>query len=96
MAKKPTIETLDQDTQLDPAVGRAPTATNAPAREYSVGYGRPPKSTQFRRGRSGNPKGRPKETTCRKPAMAQAALERKNSGRKRRQDAQRIGTASRL
>jgi Family of unknown function (DUF5681) len=25
-----------------------------------VGYGRPPKATQFKRGRSGNPKGRPK------------------------------------
>jgi hypothetical protein len=27
---------------------------------YSVGYGRPPKATQFKPGRSGNPKGRPK------------------------------------
>jgi hypothetical protein len=28
--------------------------------KYKVGYGRPPKATQFRPGRSGNPKGRPK------------------------------------
>jgi Family of unknown function (DUF5681) len=28
--------------------------------EYKVGYGKPPKAGQFKRGRSGNPKGRPK------------------------------------
>jgi hypothetical protein len=29
--------------------------------DYEVGYGRPPKNTQFRRGVSGNPKGRPRK-----------------------------------
>jgi hypothetical protein len=29
-------------------------------RNYKVGYGKPPKASQFKRGRSGNPKGRPK------------------------------------
>lgn len=28
--------------------------------EYEVGYGKPPKKTRFVKGRSGNPKGRPK------------------------------------
>ena len=28
--------------------------------DYAVGYGRPPKSTQFASGKSGNPRGRPK------------------------------------
>jgi Family of unknown function (DUF5681) len=28
--------------------------------KYKTGYGRPPKATQFKRGKSGNPKGRPK------------------------------------
>ena len=30
--------------------------------EYKVGYGRPPKETQFQPGKSGNPRGRPKGT----------------------------------
>jgi hypothetical protein len=28
--------------------------------EYAVGYGKPPKSTRFKKGQSGNPNGRPK------------------------------------
>ena len=28
--------------------------------DYKVGYGRPPEETRFRKGQSGNPKGRPK------------------------------------
>ena len=27
--------------------------------DYEVGYGKPPKHTQFKRGQSGNPNGRP-------------------------------------
>jgi hypothetical protein len=30
------------------------------AKDYEVGYRKPPKNTRFRKGRSGNPKGRPK------------------------------------
>jgi hypothetical protein len=30
------------------------------AADYAVGYGRPPRATQFAAGKSGNPKGRPK------------------------------------
>ena len=29
---------------------------------YKTGYGKPPKDSQFKKGQSGNPKGRPKET----------------------------------
>jgi hypothetical protein len=39
--------------------------------EFKVGYGKPPKSGQFKRGKSGNPKGRP--TGSRKLATDLAA-----------------------
>jgi hypothetical protein len=31
--------------------------------DYKVGYGKPPKATQFKKGKSGNPRGRPKGST---------------------------------
>lgn len=31
-----------------------------PANNYQVGYAKPPEATQFKKGKSGNPKGRPK------------------------------------
>ena len=34
---------------------------NKSSDSYSVGYKKPPKNTQFKKGQSGNPKGRPKE-----------------------------------
>ena len=30
-------------------------------KDYAIGYKRPPRATQFKPGRSGNPKGRPKD-----------------------------------
>jgi hypothetical protein len=35
------------------------TARKIKSSPYKVGYGKPPRHTQFRRGRSGNPRGRP-------------------------------------
>ncbi len=35
-------------------------AETAPAQDQAVGYGRPPRESQFKPGQSGNPKGRPK------------------------------------
>lgn len=40
--------------------GRASKGFEATGGNYAVGYARPPKETQFKPGRSGNPKGRPK------------------------------------
>jgi hypothetical protein len=38
---------------------------------YTVGFGKPPKASQFKPGRSGNPKGRPKG----RPTVEQLLLE---------------------
>jgi hypothetical protein len=35
----------------------------------AVGYGRPPKATRFRKGESGNPRGRPKGSKNKHPAL---------------------------
>jgi uncharacterized protein DUF5681 len=54
---------------------------------YEVGYGRPPKKTQFRSGQSGNPKGRPKgaknEATLLREIMARN-VEIREGGRARK------------
>lgn len=37
--------------------------------DYEVGYGKPPKQNQFKKGQSGNPKGRPKKSRSRSTLM---------------------------
>ena len=44
--------------------------------DYEVGFGKPPKSTQFKPGHSGNPKGRPKGTKNLKTDLAEELSEK--------------------
>ena len=56
----------------------AVSSTKTPASVgYNVGYGRPPRWTQFKPKTSGNPKGRPKATSRKQGSIAQATLEKK-------------------
>jgi hypothetical protein len=61
-------------------------------RDYEVGYGKPPTATRFKRGVSGNPKGRPKGSRNLASDLADELDERivvRESGKQRRVSKQR-------
>jgi hypothetical protein len=56
-------------------------------RDYEVGYGKPPRHTQFQRGQSGNPRGRPAGSKNLATLVSEALNERvivaENGGRRK-------------
>jgi hypothetical protein len=52
--------------------GASPELVAGTNRGYEIGYRKPPKATQFRKGRSGNPRGRPKGSKSAQSLLEQA------------------------
>jgi Family of unknown function (DUF5681) len=65
------------------------------AAEYAVGYGKPPLHTRFRKGISGNPRGRPRRKTDLASLLTEA-LDRRNASERRKPRTQREAVVAAL
>ena len=74
----------DESTGKPPVAGVAAGAGAA----YEVGYGKPPLHTRFRKGRSGNPRGRPRRKTDLASLLIEA-LDRPNAAEGRNRGTER-------
>lgn len=66
---------------------------NQDADSYDIGYRKPPRHSQFKKGQSGNPKGRPKDTRNVSTILAELMTEEvliREDGRKRRVRADKL------
>lgn len=60
IAARPRRRIVPAQRPASPSPTEAIASPVKPGRAYEVGYKKPPKRTQFKKGQSGNPKGRPK------------------------------------
>lgn len=61
--------------------------------DYEIGHGKPPKHTRFKKGQSGNPKGRPKGSKGLKTVLMEELAEKidlKIGGKRQRMSQQRV------
>jgi hypothetical protein len=66
---------MSDDCNDDAPGDKPPTAPGSPGGEETVGYGRPPVGHRFKKGQSGNPKGRPKGARGLKSEIAEVLNE---------------------
>jgi len=82
-ARLPEPAEPDHTAEAEPVVDAAST----PKPDYAIGYGKPPKHTQFKPGQSGNPRGRPRRAkgvnTIIREQMLETVLVKTPSGPKR-------------
>lgn len=61
-AKPPSPAVRRRERPQPPIGAPVPAPSPTPEEPYEVGYGKPPRHAQFQPGKSGNPKGRPRES----------------------------------